>query len=123
MTFIAMAAEAKKKLEILFQFRSDEDLAKSVSELMAKHKVADKSEYFRGLVYLDAVLARESTASLNKPKWISQAFPALFAEPVGFIPRTPVFDSPAEAINESQKTEEELLANARNSGKRKRKAG
>lgn len=80
-------------------FRLTEDFRIAAKDLKGTHKAKSMTDYFRGLIYLDALLAGYGTDSLDKPSWVTKDYGGLIKEfrhaPVQKIPgtETPEFQS------------------------------
>jgi hypothetical protein len=72
-----MPAEEKTKPNSV---RFGSSMERTIQELARKHST-NRSDYIRGLVYLDAHLAGYGTKSLNKPAWVSMDYEVLLSGP------------------------------------------
>lgn len=70
----------EKRTEI-FTFRMAGGIAEMVALLQKKHGARNRSDYFRGLVFLDAHLSGEDTSGLDRPGWLTLSFPQLLQTP------------------------------------------
>jgi hypothetical protein len=70
----------EKRTEI-FTFRMTGGIAEIVEILQRKHGSKNRSDYFRGLVFLDAHLSGEDTSGLDRPGWLTRSFPQLLHPP------------------------------------------
>lgn len=66
-------------------FRLSEEFRKVASALEVKHGARNRSDYFRGLVYLDATLAGAETDVLDKPAWVTRTYGKLIREAISFF--------------------------------------
>jgi hypothetical protein len=58
----------------LTSFRLSTEFRKAVDSLVKQHGARSLSEYFRGLIYLDATLSGEETDGLDKPAWVTRSY-------------------------------------------------
>jgi hypothetical protein len=100
----------EKRTEIL-TFRMMGGIAEIVELLQRKHGARNRSDYFRGLVFLDAHLSGEDTSGLDRPGWLTLSFPHLLQAP--------------SIIAKSLETDLEVRRDhdARNKAREKRKTG
>jgi hypothetical protein len=70
----------EKRTEI-FTFRMTGGIAEIVELLQKKHGSRNRSDYFRGLVFLDAHISGEDTSGLDRPGWLTLSFPHLLRTP------------------------------------------
>jgi hypothetical protein len=68
-TFAHTGGEAPKR-----SFRLSVAFRKVVDALTEEHDARSLSEYFRGLIYLDATLSGEETDALDKPAWVTRSY-------------------------------------------------
>jgi len=79
-TFPTMARQSDlTSLRLSDEFR---EAARSLAEL---HGAKNQSDYFRGLIYLDAVLASAETDMLDKPAWVTRSYGKLIRHIVDFL--------------------------------------
>jgi hypothetical protein len=58
----------------LTSFRLSAEFRKVADSLTKQHGARTLSEYFRGLIYLDATLSGEETDALDKPAWVTRSY-------------------------------------------------
>lgn len=63
----------------MFACRLEADYARAIDELLARHGGPKFSDYFRGLVYMDAVRNGLPVAGLDVPGWLTRSYPELFS--------------------------------------------
>jgi hypothetical protein len=68
----------EKKIAKVPPPRVDERVAAAIDELMAAHAIRNRSEYLRGLVYLDGLLSGAMPEDADVPHWVRRAYPQLF---------------------------------------------
>ena len=91
MTFLCTPDMADQKRAEVLTFRMTEGVAEIVDALQRRHGARNRSEYLRGLFFLDAHLSGEDTSGLDRPGWITKAFPQFFRpfsaeRPIGEVP-------------------------------------
>lgn len=62
----------------MFATRLEAEYAKVVGELLAHYGFPKFSDYFRGLVFMDAVRNGLPVAGLDVPGWLTRSYPDLF---------------------------------------------
>ena len=61
-------------------FRLTPEFREAIETLSSTHKTKTLSEYFRGLIYLDALLASGNAGLLDKPAWVTRDYGELVRE-------------------------------------------
>ena len=64
----------------MFSTRLEAEYAKVIGELLAHYGFPKFSDYFRGLVYMDAVRNGLPVAGLDVPGWLTRSYPELFSK-------------------------------------------
>lgn len=77
-TFHAMPSKSKR--DITAPVRLTPEFRQAVKTLPETHKAKNASEYFRGLIYLDALLATGDADLLDKPAWVTRDYGELARE-------------------------------------------
>jgi len=68
------AMPAKTPNDTTTCFRLSPQFREAVETLSSTHKTKNLSEYFRGLIYLDALLATGDADLLDKPAWVTRDY-------------------------------------------------
>jgi hypothetical protein len=66
-------AKSEKKTD-LTSFRLSQEFREAVRFLAQAHKAKSMSDYFRGLIYMDALLSGLGTDTLDKPGWVTRDY-------------------------------------------------
>jgi hypothetical protein len=102
--------KAPAKKTGLTSFRLSPEFRQAAETLAEVHGVTNLSQYWRGLIYLDALLASGETDLLDKPAWVTRDYGELIRNARELFKSAPISQRAAKQDLQLRQAEADLAA-------------